>query len=414
MKKTSGFASQRENERQRLLQRLRDEPRQADLCLQLARLSQEQGQLDEAVRYGRAAALLQPDLRTLAGLAELLAGCDQLAEAREICQQALGFDPHRPELLLLMGRLELMAGAFLAAGEWFRHAQQRGVDDPQIWLSLGRVAQGLEDWSEAASLFARAQAAAPEDAEALLAQAALLEARGQTLEAYTLLAPRIAQGQAPIRLLTVYITLCRRLNRQGEALQLLSERLGRAVPDPAEVPLYFQLGWLYDQQKNHAAAFHWFQLANALQPAAYDPAGVEARFSLLQTGFSRSWLARMPRAQAQEPRLIFIVGMSRSGTTLAEQILASHPQVMGGGERLLLDELFREFIDPEVPLQKPEAFPRQLLDRLAGRYLDAIRPLMPPDKSCFTDKMPDNFRYLFLIELLFPTARIVHCRRDPL
>ena len=110
------------------------------------------------------------------------------------------------------------------------------------------------------------------------------------------------------------------------------------------------------------------------------------------------------------PRPIFICGMFRSGSTLAEQLLANHPGVATGGELELLPLIAGEL----APF--PESLATMLgpdFDRLARRYLDSLGKLFP-GATLVTDKRPDNFLYIGLIKALFPEAKIVHSTRDPL
>ena len=127
-------------------------------------------------------------------------------------------------------------------------------------------------------------------------------------------------------------------------------------------------------------------------------------------------MARLPRARVHSDRPVFIVGMVRSGTTLVEQILSSHPDVYGAGELPDITEITRAlpgFLGtgdryPEcLPKLTPEA-----ADVMARRYLDRLTQIAPKARRV-TDKLPGNFMYLGLIEFLFPGARIIHCMRDP-
>jgi hypothetical protein len=111
---------------------------------------------------------------------------------------------------------------------------------------------------------------------------------------------------------------------------------------------------------------------------------------------------------------IFIVGMPRSGTTLIEQILASHPKVFGAGEREDFRALVSSLAGPN-DAQFPEAVVTLLPGerrRLGARYLKGIRAAAPA-AARIVDKMPLNFPYLGLIHLTLPRARIIHVRRDP-
>jgi hypothetical protein len=109
------------------------------------------------------------------------------------------------------------------------------------------------------------------------------------------------------------------------------------------------------------------------------------------------------------PVPVFILGMPRSGTTLVEQMLASHPQVHGAGE-------LSDFTAAVAGLDGPDGVPADIggaeLRRIGARYVARVRPLAPGALR-ITDKMPANFRFAGLIHLALPNARIIHLRRDP-
>jgi hypothetical protein len=109
---------------------------------------------------------------------------------------------------------------------------------------------------------------------------------------------------------------------------------------------------------------------------------------------------------------VFIVGMPRSGTTLTEQILASHPAIFGAGELQSIPDIARS-MKPDYP-QRMLRMNAAEIGGLAQRYLAAIEALAPPEALRVTDKLPVNFTHLGVIATLFPNARVIHCRRDPL
>jgi Flp pilus assembly protein TadD len=128
----------------------------------------------------------------------------------------------------------------------------------------------------------------------------------------------------------------------------------------------------------------------------------------------RARLAEGPRARNRDPAPIFIVGMPRSGTTLAEQIIASHPQAFGAGERPALYRTFEALGGADTPeaVARIATLDQQSLDAAANRYLGALHALAP-DAARIVDKMPGNFNYLGLAALMLPGARIIYCARDP-
>jgi hypothetical protein len=144
----------------------------------------------------------------------------------------------------------------------------------------------------------------------------------------------------------------------------------------------------------------------------YDPAE-HARFVAGMTAAcTPAFFERVRGFGLETERPIFIVGLPRSGTTLTEQILASHSQVFGGGELRLARDDFEALAPQADPaLDALARLDRTIARRLGERHLGRLSELNP-DRPRVADKMPDNYLYLGLLAVLFPRAKFIHCRRD--
>ena len=182
------------------------------------------------------------------------------------------------------------------------------------------------------------------------------------------------------------------------------------TPAQDKVEIHATLGNVYEHRQEFDTAFKHFKAANdALnQLSEYDDAKDGAFADYIYEVFNENFLASMPGSGHPSPAPIFIVGMARSGTSLVEQILASHPEVNAGGERLFLPRLVRRLRDQGVA----RALKREHLDALGTSYIDEIAPMSKGKR--FTDKLPWNFYYLGHINLALPNATIIHTTRDPL
>jgi len=181
--------------------------------------------------------------------------------------------------------------------------------------------------------------------------------------------------------------------------------------------LNFALAKAFNDCGHWDRAFDHYHRGNRLADVAFDPAASLAYVKAMIDTFTPEMLAARSSFGRESSRPVFIVGMPRSGTTLVEQIVASHPQVTGAGE---LDDL--RVLGFEVPSlsKSPQPYPRcmadidrQLATGLADRYLARLHAI-DPNARRVTDKMPQNFLYLGLIGMLLPEARVIHCRRHPL
>jgi tetratricopeptide (TPR) repeat protein len=197
-----------------------------------------------------------------------------------------------------------------------------------------------------------------------------------------------------------------------------------SLADPGKIDLHFALAKamadLGDQQNSFA-----HQLAgNALkrQAVAYNEIKTLEQLRRIQSVFTTEFLKARQNQGIPSQQPIFIVGMPRSGSTLVEQILASHPQVFGAGEVNAFDLALHHTGLQTAERQFPESAPEWMADdlsRAASEYLRLLcRGLAFSENRArverLTDKMGGNFRYLGLIHLMLPQARIIHTRRDPI
>jgi tetratricopeptide (TPR) repeat protein len=192
---------------------------------------------------------------------------------------------------------------------------------------------------------------------------------------------------------------------------------GRLTP-AQRMTACFALGKIYEDVGQYNRAFWCFQEGNRLKrnTISFNINNVIQQHNEIRRTFDASLLERQRDLGEPDATPIFILGMPRSGTTLAEQILASHPDVFGAGELYDLSKICGETAR-EHGLQGP--YPRWVPDltpeamrALGRRYVDRIRAGRP-DRAHITDKMPSNYRFVGLIRLLLPNAKIIHMRRHP-
>ncbi len=180
---------------------------------------------------------------------------------------------------------------------------------------------------------------------------------------------------------------------------------------------HFDLASFWDRRSEPDRAFRCWQRGHDVLRRAqpFDRASFMAFVDASMTHFDNHRLRNGPRATNADPRPVFIVGMPRSGTTLAEQILAAHRDVAACGERTALGEMAATLggaADTGHAVERIARLERAQLDHAARTYLADLQSTAP-QASRIVDKMPGNFRYLGLVALMLPGARIIHCERDP-
>jgi tetratricopeptide (TPR) repeat protein len=201
------------------------------------------------------------------------------------------------------------------------------------------------------------------------------------------------------------------------ALEALATDAHRLPPHKMAY-IHFALGKALEDTGDYGSAFEHLLQGNALKRREidYDEAAYRQYLRLIAEVFDSKLLSRFAGVGDPSPAPIFVLGMPRSGSTLVEQILASHPQIHAAGELWSLDRVVHDLSDSSG---RPVPYPQSIaaldgegLRRLGQAYLASL-PTPHDGAQRITDKMPKNFVYIGLIRLILPGARIIHTMRDP-
>jgi tetratricopeptide (TPR) repeat protein len=357
------------------------------------------------------------DPRSLLQQAALLEQAGRLGEAETVYRHVLSRWPELPDTWYNLGRVQRRLGRFDAALASYQRALECGIDQPEeVHLNRGVIYADCLRQDDAAERELRAALALnPRYVPALLNLANLKEDLGDRAAAIALYDTILSLQP------TYYEALARRAmlhvpEDRNDPL-IIRLRAALAAHDASfadKASLGFALGKLLDACGAYDEAFAAYESANRSSRASAGPsfAGYDpARHVQLIDELIASSAAAETTSTISDAAPVFICGMFRSGSTLAERILASHSRVTAGGELHLIPALVRKELQP---------FPSSLLgvtrdrlDALARTYLQTLQQLFP-HADLVTDKRPDNFLYIGLIKRLFPRARIVHTMRNPL
>lgn len=189
-----------------------------------------------------------------------------------------------------------------------------------------------------------------------------------------------------------------------------------STPDGDRCLLHFALGAIHDAAGNWDAAFTHFAQGNRLKDVSWSAKDTKRDTTAIAAALTREFLESRGNQGCPDDRPVFVVGMPRSGTSLVEQVLASHPQVFGAGELRDMDAIANTLGrhvpgEPTYP-ESARAMPPDVQRGFGEAYIRRIADLAPMANRII-DKHPLNFRHLGLIALLLPRARIIHVRRDP-
>jgi tetratricopeptide (TPR) repeat protein len=343
----------------------------------------------------------------------------RLAEAEAVYQRVLARWPDLPDTWYNLALLQRRTGRFDAALASYQQALDRGVSEPEeVHLNRGVIySDCLRRDDDAERELQAALAIKPTYVPALLNLANLREDFGRQTEASALYEQILALDPRCHTALARHTGLQKIAGPDDPLVARLRAALADARTSPADrAELGFALGKALDSCRAWDAAFAAYSAANRDSRRSAGP-GTGVYDARAHERFVDELIATFrpgqptPARSSQSTRPLFICGMFRSGSTLAEQILAAHSRVTAGGELAFLPSLVRTTLAP-FPAALQSVTPAQL-EQLATRYLDMLARLFPRGDRV-TDKRPDNFLYIGLIKSLFPDARIVHTTRDPL
>ena len=355
----------------------------------------------------------------LAGLAALSLAADVPRDAERLLRHALKQSAHSPlawrglaQALLAQGRLE----EALAAAH---HGVRLEPKNPHSWITIAGVSTRLMRQDDALTAYQQAAQLQPPDVRLRLSIGHVQKTLGKRPEseasykAALELDPGFAEAYWSLADLKNYSFSAAEVATMEQLLA--SDKRGRTN----EAQLHFALGRACEQHQQYPQAFVHYAQGNALKrlDTPFDIEHFERRSARIRAFFDETFFAA--RAGAGDPNAapIFIVGLPRSGSTLVEQILASHSRVEGTMELPNIVALANEF-DDLVPGR--DGYPETLrgasgaqLAALGARYLAQTAPLRG-GRERFTDKLPNNFSHVGLIHAILPHATIIDARRHPM
>ena len=263
----------------------------------------------------------------------------------------------------------------------------------------------------------------PAHAEARSVLANVEERQGHYAAARAVVQPLLQGASTPSNVVLSYARSCLRLGDAQEALDCVEQALTTQRSPGGRRLLYHLMGNALARLKRYGEAVEAHGRANALLERDYDPAHFQAECTaVIEAYSSKSW-PDLPRAQTATPQTILIVGMPRSGTSLVEQILASHPQVMGLGElpeMRLVSILIEKMTDKKPWHQQLSQLSPEQVESLGRWYCERTAQRVQAQGGAadsllgIVDKMPSNTLFVGLAAQIMPGLRIIHTRRNPL
>jgi tetratricopeptide (TPR) repeat protein len=378
----------------------------------LGRAFLHSGRFEEATASLRLAITLKDDLA--AAHCDLAVALDTLGRDREAaaaCRRAVALAPQLAEGHRLLGELLEAAGDMEGAAECCRRAAASAPDTTAGRLDLVRAWLVEGNFREGEGELRQAIALDPGSDELHKTLGEVLAKEGHFAEAIAACdrALDLNPLQVPAHLTAVRVRKCTEADRP-RLMRMLSTLQDASVGDAHRLFLHFASGKLLDDLGEYREAMRHFDLANSIRGrnARFDRAALADVIDRLVGRFTPGFFAANVAFGLEDETPLLIVGMPRSGTTLVEQILSSHPAITAGEELFFWSNRASSRGIAEATSLTPEAG-----RDLAAEYVSLLRRI-GPSMARVTDKQPFNFQQLGLIHLLLPKARIIHCRRHPI
>ncbi|MGD1072135.1 MAG: sulfotransferase [Bryobacteraceae bacterium] len=388
-------------------------------CLPMPGGTSAPGGLEAAALYMGILAIKPDHAEAHFNLAELFFMHGKFRDAALHYERALILQPDRAAAHHKLGAALAAQGKSEAALEQYKRALALNPGHAEAHNGLGAELGAQGRLNDAISQYEQAIAANPDYALAHYNLGALLTAQGKFEAAMThyTRAIRVRPDFALAHFNRAGVMTFGREDAELNELEMLAAR--RDLPAASRPYIHFGLAKALEDIGDYARALEHLHKGNESKrrQTGYDEPGVARLFQRISTVFDRRLFERFEGAGDPSTVPIFVLGMPRSGSTLIEQILASHPQIHGAGERSDLETAAQaefDLRDSVVPF--PECVPaldRDALRRM-GRTYAARLAALASGEARVVDKLPDNFLRIGLIRLILPNARIIHTVRDPL
>jgi tetratricopeptide (TPR) repeat protein len=386
--------------------------------LQLGHLCEEFGDIDEAITHYEIVVEEVPDsAQLLSVLGRAYLHAHELDKALEMLEKAVELDPDIVEAQHGLGAYYIRRLDYENAIGPLEHACKLRPRDVGVRINLASTLEKLDRHDEALSNINRALQLDKKSPNGHLVKVEILSRTGdmdgaqEHVEKLVKLQPQFGAAYDQLARIRKFTDADLPLIRQAE------KALKHGMPPKERCNLLFAIGKMYDDCGKYDEAFASYKQANLLRKHRYDIESDADLVKALHRAFTAKNIAILAQNGNASAKPVFVVGMPRSGTTLMERIIASHP--LGGGAGEL----------PQMVSAGHKMFPKgerrkslkQLQDELSKDKIqefteDFLRVLEQAkgDATRIVDKMPGNARYLGLIHVLFPNAKIIHAMRHPL
>ena len=377
---------------------------------------------------------------------------DRNQEAEDIYRSILKKDPNHVEAARLLARIAMDHERYGEAEIFLTHALQNAPDYARAWVDLVNAQQQQDKYDEATKSALELLRITPDSPESHMMYAGVIGSAGRHEEAIMAYEKAIALEPEKPGAFSSMAHHLKTIGRQDKAIAAYRQSIAikpdhtesywsmanlktfqfdneeidamqallleKDLPDASRVHVYNALGHEYESRKDYPKAFANFSACNQLRrkSESYDPVETETQHEKIIAIFNKKFLDQTA-AEVSEVSPIFIIGLPRSGSTLIEQILASHSQVEGTHElsdlpRTMQSARRRGSVHKSFP-ESVEHLGREQWAEIGQDYLKSTQKYRT-DRPFFVDKTPNNFIFAGVLKLALPNAKIINARRHPL
>ncbi len=335
-------------------------------------------------------------------------------EALENYDKALIIKPDYPEVHFCLGNLHASSGRDDEAIQHFKKDLKIRPDNAVTHINIANSLKNLGHEERAIAHYNEAISISPNDPNIYNNRANAYKNIGMHQNA-------ILDYEKALALRPNFIIALRNLlslKPSPDLINAVEDRIDKSdLNEKGLMELYFALGNYYDNQNVYSKAFNFYDRANTIRrkQIRYNPKTNTEFVDFLIKTFNKEFIYKTRKFGLTTSLPVFIIGMPRSGTTLAEQIISSHPKIYGAGELYFLHTIEKNIITNSAHKDYERAITnltKTEVKRYARKYLDQVSHYS--NKAAYVaDKLPANFYRVGLIKLLFPNAKIIHCIRNP-
>ena len=343
---------------------------------------------------------------------------NRMDHAHNLCGQVLGRNPNHPDAVFMLGQIAFGQNRLDDAASHMLRCLDLQPGNPAVRIGLGEIRTFQGRYDEAVTEYDSVLQSEPNNASAVAGKADAYEKSGRRDEARAALRPFVEQGREDLLHAIVQARLDLHDRNYDGVIDLIHRHLERGEATRYILSqLQHLLGRALEGSKRFDEAFAAYERGNSTVPAHFDAESWGRAIDEIIESFSPQRFAAVPRASHGTQHPIFVLGMPRSGSTLVETILAAHPDVAAAGEFPAMQQLINSItLDIGSTLPYPvciEDLDQNDVDTIAGRYLERLRAT-DDQAQRIVDKFLDNYKHIGMLAVLFPQARIIHCRRHPL